>query len=55
MTRNVKTLHIRNKHASTSTDVMVVFDQNGTDFELWQVNLAPGSSWSTWRVSGSPR
>lgn len=40
--RNVKTLHIRNKHASTSTDVTVVLDQNGTDFELHKANLGPG-------------
>jgi hypothetical protein len=43
-TRNVKTLHIRNKHASTATDVTVVYDQNGTDFDLWKCNLGPGEA-----------
>lgn len=42
--RNVKTLHIRNKHATTATDVTVQFNQNATLFELWKVNLAPGDA-----------
>jgi hypothetical protein len=40
--RNVKTLNVRNKHASSSVDVTVVFDQNGTDFELHKATLAAG-------------
>jgi len=32
----------RNKDASLSCDVTVVFDQNGTDFEIHKVSLAPG-------------
>jgi hypothetical protein len=40
--RNVKALIIRNKHASTSTDVTVTFDQNATVFELHKVTLAAG-------------
>lgn len=43
-TRNVKTLHIRNKNASTATDVTVQFSQNATLFELWKCNLAPGEA-----------
>lgn len=43
-TRNVKTLHIRNTHASTATDVTVNFDQNGTLFELHKANLAAGEA-----------
>lgn len=41
-TRNIKTLHIRNKHASTTTDVTVQFNQNGTIFELHKATLAAG-------------
>ena len=43
-TRNLKTLHVRNKHASTANDVTIVFDQNGTDFELIKVTLGAGES-----------
>jgi hypothetical protein len=42
--RNVKTLHIRNKHASTSVDVTVQVDQGGTDYELFKVTLAAGNT-----------
>lgn len=42
--RNVKTLHIRNTHASTPTDVTVVFDANATDFELHKATLAAGET-----------
>lgn len=42
--RNVKTLHIRNKHASTSVAVTVQYDQNGTKFELHKVTLLAGES-----------
>lgn len=40
--RNLKTLNIRNKNASTAVTVTVVFDQNGTDFELHKVSLRSG-------------
>ena len=42
--RNVKTLHVRNKHASLSCDVTVVYDANGTDYELHKVTLFPGTA-----------
>jgi len=42
--RNVKTLHIRNKHATSALDVTVVFDQNGTDYELHKETLRAGES-----------
>ncbi len=42
--RNIKTLHIRNRHASTPVTVTLVFDQNGTDYELYKVVLLAGSS-----------
>lgn len=42
--RNVKTLHIRNKHASASVKVTVIYDQNGTDFELHSATLLAGES-----------
>lgn len=41
-TRNVKMLLIRNKHATTSVDVTVVYDANSTDYELHKVTLKPG-------------
>lgn len=40
--RNVKTLHIRNKHATSAVDVTLVYDQNGTDFELHKATLRAG-------------
>lgn len=43
-TRNVKTLHIRNKHASASVVVTVIYDQNGTDFELYKATLLAGEA-----------
>jgi hypothetical protein len=43
-TRNVKTLHIRNKSASTATDVTILFNQNATTFELWKASLGPGEA-----------
>lgn len=43
--RTVKTLHIRNKHASTSCDVTVVHRQSGpTDSELVKVTLLAGDA-----------
>lgn len=41
-TRNVKAMTIRNKHATTSVDVTVVYDANGTDYELHKVTLRAG-------------
>lgn len=41
-TRNVKTLHIRNKHATLQVDVTVQFNQGGTLFELCKVTLKAG-------------
>jgi hypothetical protein len=40
--RTVKAINIRNKHSSLSSDVTVVFDDNGTDYELIKVTLLPG-------------
>lgn len=40
--RNVKTIHVRNKHASLACDVTIVFDANGTDYELHKVTLNAG-------------
>jgi hypothetical protein len=40
--RNVKTLHIRNKHATLSDDITLIYDQNGTDFELFKTTLRVG-------------
>ena len=42
--RNVKTLHIRNKHATSSVDVTVVYDANGTDYEIHKVQLLAGEA-----------
>lgn len=40
--RRVKVLTIRNKHASAFCTVTVLFDQNGTDYELYSEWLRPG-------------
>jgi hypothetical protein len=42
--RNVKTLHIRNKDASLDVDVTIVFDANGTDYELHKATVGTGQS-----------
>lgn len=43
---SVKTINIRNKHASTSTDVTVQFNQNATLFELYKTTLLAGNELS---------
>lgn len=40
--KNVKTMTIRNKHATTSTDVTVVLNRSGTQYELAKFTLDPG-------------
>lgn len=40
--RNIKHLNIRNKSATTATDVTVRFNQNGTAYELAKETLAVG-------------
>lgn len=42
--RNVKCLNIRNKHATTASDITVQFNQNGTLFELYKVTLSAGQT-----------
>jgi hypothetical protein len=43
--RNVKTMHIRNKHASLTTNVTVVFDAiDGSDYELFKTPLKAGET-----------
>lgn len=44
VTRNLKTLHVRNKHASLANTVTVVYDANATDYGLHKVNLLAGDS-----------
>ena len=41
-TRNVKTVNIRNKHASLSCDVTFILDDNGTDYEVFKATMRPG-------------
>ena len=48
--RNVKTVHIRNKHASVSQDVEVVFTRSATDYSFHKVTLNPGE----FAISGAP-
>lgn len=43
-TRNVKEITIRNRHATTSNDVTVNFDANGTLYELVKVTLLAGET-----------
>lgn len=40
--RNVKTINVRNKHATLSCDVTIRFNANGTAFELHKVTLRAG-------------
>jgi len=42
--RTVLVIKIRNKHATLATDVTWVFDQNGTDFELYKTTLLAGET-----------
>ena len=42
--RNVKTLHIRNKHAATSTEVQVLHTDGVNQELLYDVVLAPGKA-----------
>ena len=42
--REVKALHIRNKHASTATDVTVQLDRSGTNYEIHKVTLNAGEA-----------
>lgn len=42
--RTLKQVTIRNKDASLACDVTVVFDQNGTDFEIHKVTLQTGAT-----------
>lgn len=37
--RNLKQMFVRNKDATLACDVTLVFDQNGTDFEVFEVTL----------------
>jgi len=41
-TRKLKYMAARNKHASSSVNVTIVFDANGTDYELHKTNLLAG-------------
>ena len=43
-TRNIKQLHVRNKHATISCDVTVLFDANATGYGLHKVTLRPGEA-----------
>lgn len=43
-TRNVKQLHVRNKHATAPCDVTVLFDANATDYEIYKVTLRAGDA-----------
>jgi hypothetical protein len=40
--RNVKTIHVRNKSATTATDVTVILLDNATGYELFKCNLDTG-------------
>lgn len=42
-TRNVKALTIRNKSASLACDVTVLYNQNGTTYEMHKATLIPGA------------
>jgi len=42
--RNLKTLTVRNKHATLATDVTIVYDDNGTDAEIYKCTLSAGQT-----------
>lgn len=42
--RNLKTMNARNKHATDSCAVTIIYDANGTDYELHKVTLAAGEA-----------
>lgn len=42
--RNVKMLQVRNKDSADATGVTVVYNQNGTSYELHKVTLSPGEA-----------
>lgn len=42
--RNIKFLQIRNKDTADATNVTVVYNQNGTSYELHKVTLGPGDA-----------
>ena len=42
--RSLKSLNVRNKHASSPVAVTILFNQNGTPFELFQTELRAGFS-----------
>jgi hypothetical protein len=45
--RNLKTVHIRNTHATVTNDVTVVLDAiDGNDYEIWKATLKPGEQLS---------
>lgn len=41
--RNIKHLTIRNK-GNSATDITIIFDANGTDYEIFKTNLSPGDN-----------
>lgn len=41
-TRNINTINVRNKDGAVSADVLVRFNQNGTNYELHKTTLLPG-------------
>lgn len=43
-TRNVKTIHVRNKHASLACDVTIQYNANATLYELIKITLVAGAS-----------
>jgi len=43
-TRKVKSIHIRNTHATSAVDVLVQLDANGTFYELHKATLLAGES-----------
>jgi hypothetical protein len=42
--RNLKELTVRNKHASLPCDVTVIYNANGTQYELYKTSISPGET-----------
>lgn len=42
-TRGINSIFVRNKHATQNSDVTIVYDANGTDYEIHKITLQPGA------------
>jgi len=50
--RNVKTMVIKNKHTSLSSLITVLYNANGTTYDIYEITLNPGDSVQYTEVTG---